>query len=178
MLTGCWLHLSFRGHWPYRFRCNDGSCSELAPGLMFDNFLPIPAGDAESLPFYPLVLKLVVCVPCVPSPSDFTADRDEDATFKAQRSLWKQRFVHPTGTFLPNISWHVHVWKTTVLIKPENRDLGLGKQRRQPCIVARFHFASLPLCLWLALWVAWFGCLSTRSIQYRNEFKRMFMTDC
>ena len=27
---------------------------------MFDNFLPIP--DAESLPFYPLVLKLVVCV--------------------------------------------------------------------------------------------------------------------
>ena len=63
------------------------SCSELAPGLMFDNFLPIPAGDAESLPFYPLVLKLVVCVPCVPSPSDFTADRDEDATFKAQRSL-------------------------------------------------------------------------------------------
>ena len=35
------------------------SCSELAPGQMFDNFLPIP--DAESLPFYPLVLKLVVC---------------------------------------------------------------------------------------------------------------------
>ena len=32
---------------------------ELAPGLMFDNFLPIP--DAESLPFYPLVLELVVC---------------------------------------------------------------------------------------------------------------------
>ena len=26
---------------------------------MFDDFLPIP--DAESLPFYPLVLKLVVC---------------------------------------------------------------------------------------------------------------------
>ena len=26
---------------------------------MFDNFLPIP--DAESLPFYPLVLKLAVC---------------------------------------------------------------------------------------------------------------------
>ena len=26
---------------------------------MFDNFLPIP--DAESLPFYPLVLRLVVC---------------------------------------------------------------------------------------------------------------------
>ena len=26
---------------------------------MVDNFLPIP--DAESLPFYPLVLKLVVC---------------------------------------------------------------------------------------------------------------------
>ena len=26
---------------------------------MFDNFLPIP--DAESLPFYPLVLKLVLC---------------------------------------------------------------------------------------------------------------------
>ena len=28
--------------------------------LMFDNFLPIP--DADSLPFYLLVLKLVVCV--------------------------------------------------------------------------------------------------------------------
>ena len=27
---------------------------------MFDNFLPIP--NTESLPFYPLVLKLVVCV--------------------------------------------------------------------------------------------------------------------
>ena len=27
---------------------------------MFDDFLPIP--DAESLPFYTLVLKLVVCV--------------------------------------------------------------------------------------------------------------------
>ena len=26
---------------------------------MFDDFLPIP--DAESLPFYPLVLNLVVC---------------------------------------------------------------------------------------------------------------------
>ena len=33
---------------------------------MFDNFLPIP--DAESLPFYPLVLNLVVCV-CVPPTS-------------------------------------------------------------------------------------------------------------
>ena len=51
ILPGCWLHLPFRGHWPYRFRSDDGSCSELAPGLMFDNFLPIP--DAESLSFYP-----------------------------------------------------------------------------------------------------------------------------
>ena len=31
----------------------------VAPGLMLDNFLPILY--AESLPFYPLVLKLVVC---------------------------------------------------------------------------------------------------------------------
>ena len=31
----------------------------LALGLMFDHFLPIP--DAESLPFYPLVVNLVVC---------------------------------------------------------------------------------------------------------------------
>ena len=29
-----------------------------APGLMFDSFLHMP--DAESLPFYPLELKLVV----------------------------------------------------------------------------------------------------------------------
>ena len=28
---------------------------------MFDNFLPQAIPDAESLPFYPLVLKLVVC---------------------------------------------------------------------------------------------------------------------
>ena len=55
-----WLHLSFHGHRPCRFRSNDCSCSTAAPGLMLDNFLPIP--DAESLPFYPLVLKLVVCV--------------------------------------------------------------------------------------------------------------------
>ena len=59
-LPGFWLHVSFCGHWPYRFKSNDGKCSELAPGLMFDNFLPIP--EAESLPFYPLVFKLVVCV--------------------------------------------------------------------------------------------------------------------
>ena len=45
---------------PTDFRSDDGGCSELAPGLMFDSFLPIP--DAESLPVYPLVLKLVVCV--------------------------------------------------------------------------------------------------------------------
>ena len=30
----------------------------VAPGLMLENFLPIP--EAESLPFYPSVLKLVV----------------------------------------------------------------------------------------------------------------------
>ena len=40
---------------PYRFWSDDGSC----PELMLDNFLPIP--DAESLPCYPSVLKLVVC---------------------------------------------------------------------------------------------------------------------
>ena len=39
-----------------------GATTAVAPGLMLDNFLPIP--DAESLPFYPSVLKLVVCV-CV-----------------------------------------------------------------------------------------------------------------
>ena len=61
-LPGGWLHLSFRGHRPYQFRSYDGNCSELAPALMFDDFLPIT--DAESLPLYPLVLKLVVCVIC------------------------------------------------------------------------------------------------------------------
>ena len=59
-LPGGLLHLSFHGHWPNLFRRDDGNCSELTPGLMFDDFLPIP--DAESLPFYPLELKLVVCV--------------------------------------------------------------------------------------------------------------------
>ena len=34
-----------------------------APGLLLDNFLPIP--NAESLPFYLSVLKLVVCDCCV-----------------------------------------------------------------------------------------------------------------
>ena len=62
-LPGCWLHLYFRGHWPYQFRSNNGSCSKLAPGPMFDNFLPIP--DAESLPFYPLVLKANLKLACV-----------------------------------------------------------------------------------------------------------------
>ena len=45
-LPGGWLHLSFCGHGPYLFRSDDGNCSELAPGLMFDDFLPrrrIPA---------------------------------------------------------------------------------------------------------------------------------------
>ena len=35
---------------------------DCAPGLMFDDFLPIP--DAEFLPFNPLVFKLVVCEMC------------------------------------------------------------------------------------------------------------------
>ena len=35
-----------------------GATTVVAPGLMLDHFLPIP--DAESLPFYPSVLKLVV----------------------------------------------------------------------------------------------------------------------
>ena len=58
-LPGGWLHLSFRGHRPFQFRGDDGNYSELASGLMFDDFLPIP--DVESQPFYPLVLKIVVC---------------------------------------------------------------------------------------------------------------------
>ena len=77
-LPGGWLHLSFRGHWPYQFRSDDGSCSELAPGLMFDNFLPIP--DAQSLPFYPLVLKLVDWA------SDWPA-RSKPPDFKLARGL-------------------------------------------------------------------------------------------
>ena len=44
--TASWLHLSFRGHWPYRFRhANRGF-----PGPMRDHLQPIP--DAEHLPFY------------------------------------------------------------------------------------------------------------------------------
>ena len=39
---------------------DSGATTVVAPGLMWDNFLPIP--DAESLPFFPLVFKLVVCV--------------------------------------------------------------------------------------------------------------------
>ena len=35
-----------------------GATTVVAPGLMLDDFLPIP--DAKSLPFYPSVLKLVV----------------------------------------------------------------------------------------------------------------------
>ena len=58
ILPGFWLRLSFGGHWPYQFRSDDSSCSELAPGLMFDDLQSIP--DLESLPFYPWVLKLVV----------------------------------------------------------------------------------------------------------------------
>ena len=57
--------MSFRVHRPYLFRSDDCNCLELAPGLMFDYFLHIPdhppGPDAESLPFYPSVLKLVVC---------------------------------------------------------------------------------------------------------------------
>ena len=37
-----------------------GVTTVVAPGLMLDNFQPIP--DADSLPFYPLVLKLVMCM--------------------------------------------------------------------------------------------------------------------
>ena len=40
---------------------------------MFDDFLPIP--DAESLPFYPLVLKLVVCVLGMAGASGVTVPR-------------------------------------------------------------------------------------------------------
>ena len=37
-----------------------GATTVVAPGLMLDNFLTIH--DPESLPFYPSVSKLVVCV--------------------------------------------------------------------------------------------------------------------
>ena len=94
-LPGGWLHLSFRGHRPYRFRSDDGSCSELAPGLMFDKFLPIP--DAESLPFYPSVLKLVVWPSLFPIPCpradtrrsrcrQADSDRDDSATLRRRRN--------------------------------------------------------------------------------------------
>ena len=52
-LPGGWLHQPFRGHRPYRLRSDD-SATVVAPGLMLDNFLPIP--DAESVPFYPSIL--------------------------------------------------------------------------------------------------------------------------
>ena len=41
-----WLHLSFRGQWPYRFRRDNRGC----PGLMLVHLQPIPY--AENLPFY------------------------------------------------------------------------------------------------------------------------------
>ena len=34
--------------------------------------------------------------------------------------------------------------KLSVLIKSEDRDFGLGKQRSQPCIVTSFHLAFSP----------------------------------
>ena len=37
-----------------------GATTVVAPGLMLDNFLPFP--NAESLPIYPLELKLVLYV--------------------------------------------------------------------------------------------------------------------
>ena len=53
---------------------------------MFDNFLPIP--DAESVPFYPLVLKLVVCVPlsgcCRRSQQQLVCDRRRRAHWHLQ----------------------------------------------------------------------------------------------
>ena len=88
ILAGCWLHLSIRGHWPCRFRSDNCSCSELAPGLMFDNFLTIP--DAESMPFYPLVLKLVVC-----PDSAATGDRLAQSTWTTMT-----RQCHPGASYL------------------------------------------------------------------------------
>ena len=78
-----WIRPYVRGHWfgcslrpgtPLNSPCQEvgfiypfvvihptclGATTVVAPGLMLDNFLPIP--DAESLPFYPSVLKQVVC---------------------------------------------------------------------------------------------------------------------
>ena len=51
--------------------CSGSLVLAVLSGLMFDNFLPIP--DAESLPFYPLVLKLVVRV-CVCTSSCASAE--------------------------------------------------------------------------------------------------------
>ena len=81
-----WIRPYVRGHWVWLFSpaCDAvkltlqevgficpfvvvdptdlGATTVVAPGLMLDNFLPIQAiPDAESLPFYPSVLKLVVC---------------------------------------------------------------------------------------------------------------------
>ena len=55
----CCVLLCIDMYWSQWRVTDDGSCLELASGLIIDNFLPIP--DAECLPLYPLVL--VVCDP-------------------------------------------------------------------------------------------------------------------
>ena len=69
---------------------NSGATNAVAPGLMLDNFLPIP--DAEPLPFYPLVLKLVVC--------DVVLPVQDANTLLVQREIpvWATQCIHKLYT--------------------------------------------------------------------------------
>ena len=55
-------------------------------------------------------------------------------------------------TFLPYFSWHIDVRTTSVLIKSEDHDLVLGKQRSQPCNVVPFLFACPAAFHWACGW--------------------------
>ena len=84
-LPGCWLHLSFRGHLPYLFRSDDGSCSELAPGLLQANVWQFPTYPRRRIPFFlPFGIK-VSCVDCVCAmwPAIFQPSRSAAPTLRA-----------------------------------------------------------------------------------------------
>ena len=79
----------------------------VAPGLMLDNFLPIP--DTESLPFHPSVLKLVVCVSTsrFKSASQQLETVHQSVSASAAPPLYLQSMTASLSNYLPLVAFAV-----------------------------------------------------------------------
>ena len=102
---------------------------------MFDDFLPNP--DAESLPFYPLVLKLVVCVSLAtggPKLGNYSLIITASIT-----SLNPRNFSCPSGTSGRHCTETTDIFFFARVALASTRELG---QQRKNCLFKVFRNLS------------------------------------